>query len=128
MEQITKADIAAVKPNCVSAAATEAKAETIAVGKTKLELPRCVALAVLAGMFIGCGALFMTYVKADHTLSFAAANVLGGLCFSLGLICVIVAGAELFTGNSLMVMAALSKKISWGGLLKNWVEIGRAHV
>ena len=123
MEQISKADILAVKPDCLSAGATEAKAETVARGKVDTPLGRCFALAILAGMFIGSGALFMTYVKADQTLSFAAANVLGGLCFSLGLICVIVAGAELFTGNSLMVMAALSKKISWVELVKNWVVV-----
>ena len=69
------------------------------------------------------GALFMTFVKADPTLPFAASSVLGGHVFSLGLICVIVAGAELFTGNSLMVMAALSKKIGWGDLVKNWVIV-----
>ena len=123
MEQVSKADILAVKPDCLSAGATEAKAETVAKGKVSTPLGRCFALAILAGMFIGSGALFMTYVKADQTLSFAAANVLGGLCFSLGLICVIVAGAELFTGNSLMVMAALSKKISWVELVKNWVVV-----
>lgn len=120
METITQADILAVKPDCVSGAALEAKAESIGVNKTKLEVGRMFVLAMLAGMQIGCGALFMTYVKADQSLSFAAASVLGGLCFSLGLICVIVAGAELFTGNCLMVMAGGSGKAAWGGVLKNW--------
>lgn len=123
MAEITQADVLATKPDCLSGGPLEGKAETIGIGKTKLEIPRMFALAIMAGIDIGMGALFMTYVKADHTLTFAAANVLGGLCFSLGLICVIVAGAELFTGNCLMVMACMSKKASWGGLLKNWVVV-----
>lgn len=120
---IEKEDLNAVKPDCLSAAAIQAKGETVAVGKTKLAPGRAFALAILAGMFIGSGALFMTYVKADSTLSFAPSQVLGGFVFTLGLLCVIVAGAELFTGNVLMVMAALSKKITWGGVLKNWVLV-----
>lgn len=120
---IEKQDLEAIQPACLAPAATEAKAETVAVGKVNLKPGRAFVLAILAGMFIGCGALFMTYVKSDGTLTFAASQVLGGLCFSLGLIMVIVAGAELFTGNSLMVCAALSKKISWGALLKNWVIV-----
>ncbi|MBO4365962.1 MAG: formate/nitrite transporter family protein [Eggerthellaceae bacterium] len=120
---IEKEDLNAIKPDCLAPAAIEPKAETVAIGKTKLELGRGFALAILAGLFIGSGALFMTYVKADASLPFAASQVLGGLCFSLGLIAVIVGGAELFTGNCLMVTAVLSKKISWGGMLKNWVLV-----
>lgn len=116
-------DIAACKPDCAAGAAIEAKGETVGVNKSKMEMRSVIPLSMLAGIFIGLGALFMTYVKADTTLSFAASSVLGGLVFSLGLICVVVAGAELFTGNSLMVMAALSKKISWASLAKNWVVV-----
>ncbi len=123
MEQITKEDIAAVAPDCRAAASLEAKAEAVGVGKANMDVPRMFTLAIMAGIQIGMGALFMTYVKADQTLSFAAANVLGGLCFSLGLICVIVAGSELFTGNCLMVMAANSKKAAWSAVLKNWVVV-----
>ncbi|MDO4502317.1 MAG: formate/nitrite transporter family protein [Coriobacteriia bacterium] len=120
---LTDAEINALKPDCTAAAAIEAKAENVAVGKTKLEFARCFALAVLAGMFIASGALFMTYVKSDPALPFAVSQVFGAAMFSLGLIMVIVAGAELFTGNNLMVMAALSKKITWGQVLKNWVVV-----
>lgn len=123
MAEITPEDIAATKPDCVAGAGIEAKGETVGVNKAGMEMRSVIPLAILAGMFIGMGALFMTYVKADQTLSFAASSVLGGLVFSLGLICVVVAGAELFTGNSLMVMAALSKKISWADLGKNWVVV-----
>lgn len=120
---ITADDIAATKPDCLAGAAIEAKGEAVGVAKSTMALRGVVPLSILAGMFIALGALFMTYVKADQSLSFAASSILGGLVFSLGLICVVVAGAELFTGNSLMVMAALSKKISWGSLGKNWVLV-----
>jgi formate transporter len=110
-------------PNCLSAASQEAKAETVGITKTNLDVTRCFALSLMAGIQIGLGALFMLFVKSDSSLPFAASQVLGGLCFSVGLICVIVAGSELFTGNNLMVMARLSGKISWGALLKNWVIV-----
>ena len=110
-------------PNCLSAASQEAKAETVGIGKTNLETSRCFALAIMAGIQIGLGALLMLFVKSDSSLSFAVSQVLGGVCFSVGLICVIVAGSELFTGNNLMIIARLSGKISWGGLFKNWVIV-----
>lgn len=111
------------KPDCASGAALEQKAEAVGEGKTKAELSRTIVLAILAGMFIGTGALFMTCIKADQTLGFAASNILGGLCFSIGLLCVIVGGAELFTGNCLMVMGASSKRYAWSKVLKNWVVV-----
>ena len=120
---IVKEDLLAIKPDCLAPAATEAKAEGVAEAKCKLEPFRCFVLAILAGMFIGCGALFMTYVKSDASLGFAAASVGGAACFSLGLIMVVVAGAELFTGNNLMVTGALSGKVTWGAVLKNWVIV-----
>ena len=123
MTEITPEDIAATKPDCRSGAALFAQAQNVAVGKTKLEVGRAFALAVMAGMMIATGATFMLLVKGDSALSFAASQVLGGLCFALGLLCVIVAGAELFTGNCLMVCAAADKKISWGAVLKNWVIV-----
>ncbi len=118
-----KEELVIPDPNCLAAGAIEAKAEAVAVGKTNLELGRCFALSIMAGMQIGMGALFMLFVKSDASLSFSVAQVLGGVCFALGLICVIVAGSELFTGNSLMVMGAMSKKITWGALAKNWVVV-----
>ena len=121
--EISKEDILATKPDCRSAAALEQQAENVAIGKTKLEPVRCFVLSILAGMMIGMGATFMLLVKGDSTLSFSVSQVFGAACFSLGLICVVVAGAELFTGNALMVCAAASKKISWGALIKNWVIV-----
>ena len=118
--EASKEDILATKPDCLAGGGIEAKAETIGINKTNMEPARVFMLSIMAGMQIGMGALFMTFVKADQSLGFAASSVLGGFCFALGLICVIVAGAELFTGNSLMIIAKASDKISWAALLKNW--------
>ena len=118
--EITREDLAAARPDCAASEDILAKAEAAAVGKAARPAGRSFALAVLAGMMIGLGGLFMTFVKADQSLSFAAASVLGGLCFSCGLIMVIVAGAELFTGNNLMLAAACDKRIGWGDMFKNW--------
>lgn len=123
MSSISQADVAAVKPDCRSAAALFIQAQNVAVGKTKLDIAPAIALSIMAGMLIATGATFMLLVKGDPTLPFAASQVLGGFCFALGLLCVIVAGAELFTGNCLMVCAAADKKISWGAVLKNWVIV-----
>ena len=122
MEELKK-EVAAAKPDCRGAAALFAQAQNVAIGKTKLGIAPAFALAVMAGMLIATGATFMLLVKGDTTLSFGPSQVLGGLAFSLGLLCVIVAGAELFTGNCLMVCAAADKKISWGAVLKNWVIV-----
>lgn len=122
-EEITKADVAAAKPDHLPGPAIAAKAEVVGIGKTTMSVSRMWWLAILAGLFIGTGALFMTYVKADQSLSFAVASVFGAAMFSIGLILVVIAGAELFTGNSLMVIAALNKKITWGKLAKNWVVV-----
>jgi formate/nitrite transporter len=96
------------------------RVETVGVAKARLSLLSMIMLGVLAGVFIGLGALFFVLIKSDSTLGFAVSQVLGGLAFSLGLILVIVAGAELFTGNNLLAMAWADGKISTLALLKNW--------
>lgn len=82
-------------------------------------------LAVLAGAFIALGAIFATTVVAGAgtALPYGVTRLLAGLVFSLGLILVIVGGAELFTGNTLIVMAWASWKVSLGQLLKNWLIV-----
>jgi formate transporter len=77
-------------------------------------------LAMMAGVFISLGAVFFTFVIHDSTLSVGLTKLIGGLVFSLGLILVIITGAELFTGNNLIVMAFVSRKITMGQLLRNW--------
>ncbi|MEA3439160.1 MAG: formate/nitrite family transporter [Chloroflexota bacterium] len=77
-------------------------------------------LAMMAGVFIGLGAAFFTFVIHDSTLSVGLTKLIGGFVFSLGLILVIITGAELFTGNNLIVMAFVSRKITLRLLLSNW--------
>ncbi len=98
------------------------RAEQIGVGKTRLPALNMFALALLAGAFIALGAVFATTVAAgtSEELPFGITKLLVGLVFSLGLILVIVGGAELFTGNNLIVMAWASGKVSTRSLLRNW--------
>jgi formate/nitrite transporter len=77
-------------------------------------------LAVLAGAFIALGAQLATVVGVDSTLGFGPTRLLVGVAFSLGLILVVIAGAELFTGNTLIVMAWLGRQVSARRLLRNW--------
>jgi formate/nitrite transporter len=100
-----------------------AQVETIGVAKARLPLLSMLMLSVLAGAFIGLGALYFVLVKSDPSLGFAASQVLGGVAFSLGLILVVVAGAELFTGNNLLAMAWADGKISTLDLLRNWAIV-----
>lgn len=95
------------------------RVENAGVGKAKLALAQMIALGMLAGAFIGLGALFYTIVASDTSLAFAQQRLLGGLVFCLGLILVVLAGAELFTGNNLMVMAWVDRKISGSLLARN---------
>lgn len=99
------------------------RAEEVGVKKAALDAPRTLALAVLAGAFIGLGAAFSTTVTAGSTLDFGLQRLLGGATFSLGLMLVIGAGAELFTGNALIVMAAAGGRVGPGALLRNWALV-----
>lgn len=103
------------------------RVETIGVAKAHLPLLSMVMLGVLAGAFIGMGALYFVLIASDPSLGFATAKVLGGAAFSLGLILVVVAGAELFTGNNLQAMAWADGKLSTSELLRNWIVICAAN-
>ena len=98
-----------------------AKAEQVGVRKAHLPALSMFVLAVLAGAFVALGAVFSTAVTAGATgLPYGLVRLLAGLVFSLGLILVVVGGAELFTGNNLIVMAWASGKVPTGLLLRNW--------
>lgn len=100
------------------------RAEYIGVRKAETPVLRMFALSILAGAFIAIGAIFSTTVAAGAgTLPFGVARLLTGLVFCVGLILVVVGGAELFTGNNLIVMAWANKKISTAAVLKNWVIV-----
>ena len=104
-------------------ASMELKNERVAETKAGTDLASALVLAVMSGAFISLGATFMLVVKSDATLPFAATQLLGGFSFTLGLFLVLAAGAELFTGNCLMVMGPLSGRFSWGRLLSSWLVV-----
>ncbi len=84
-------------------------------------------LGMLAGAFIGVGAMFNVIVLSDASMPIGARRVLGGMVFSLGLFLVLVAGAELFTGNNLLAMAWAERKITTQAVLMNWLVIGATN-
>ena len=97
--------------------------ENVGVKKAGLDFWSTFALAILAGVFIGLGAEFYTIVITDSGLGFGLNKLVGGLAFSLGLILVVVAGAELFTGNNLIVMAWVGGRLTLGQVMRNWVIV-----
>jgi formate transporter len=113
------------------------RAEYVGVRKAETPAITLFALAILAGAFIAMGAIFATTVfsggitltTADGAtalktgLPYGVTRLLGGLVFCLGLILVVVGGAELFTGNNLIVMAWASGKITIAALFRNWIIV-----
>ena len=100
------------------------KAEDLGVIKSRTPFPSLFALSVLAGAFIGLGAMFSTITAAGSSvLPYGIARIIIGFTFCLGLILVIIGGAELFTGNNLIIMAWASRKVSTRSLLKNWLIV-----
>lgn len=120
---IEEPKIASLKPDQLSPAEIEAKAELLGVSKSKMSFKQSFMLSMMAGAFISMGAMFFLLIVSDSALPFAAQRLIGGCLFSLGLLLVVVCGAELFTGNTMIVMSAASKKISWGAVLKNWIVV-----
>jgi formate/nitrite transporter FocA (FNT family) len=96
---------------------------TRGVAKADAAIIPAFVLGVLAGAFIGLGAVFATLVGTDSTFGFGVTRWLAGIAFSLGLILVVIAGAELFTGNNLMVMAVASRQVTAARLLRTWVIV-----
>ncbi|MDD5467246.1 MAG: formate transporter FocA [Anaerolineales bacterium] len=117
--------------------AMAAKAEDLGIKKANLPANNMFALAILAGAFIGIGAIFATTVSAGSMpikdaagaaafstgLPYGVVRLLTGLVFTVGLILVVVGGSELFTGNNLITMAYASKKVNLKSLLRNWVIV-----
>jgi len=107
-------------PEEIAARALEAGAK-----KARRDLPGMLALAILAGAFIGLGGLFATVAMSGSAgvLPYGIIRLLGGLVFSLGLILTVVGGAQLFTGDALMVMAWASGRVGMGRMLKVWLVV-----
>ena len=99
------------------------RAEYIGMRKADMPLFRVFVLAILAGAFISLGAIFATTVAADGSLPYGITRLLTGFVFCLGLILVVVGGAELFTGNNMIVMAWASGRVSGKALLRNWTIV-----
>jgi formate transporter len=102
-----------------------AVAEETGVRKAVMGLRNTFALSILAGAFIAMGAVYATTVTAGvgGHIPFGVARFLAGLVFSLGLILVVVAGAELFTGNNLIVMAWANRRITSWQVSRNWTIV-----
>jgi len=100
------------------------RAELIGLRKAEIPAFRMFSLSILAGAFIAMGAVFATTVSAGAgSLPYGVNRLLAGLVFCVGLILVVVGGAELFTGNNLIVMAWANRKVSTAALLKNWAIV-----
>jgi formate/nitrite transporter len=100
------------------------RAEDVGVSKASMDVLTTLTLAVLAGAFIALGGVFATTALAGGgSAPWGAMRVLAGIVFSLGLVLVVVGGAELFTGNNLIVMAWASGRVSTRALVRNWVIV-----
>lgn len=100
-----------------------ARVEKAGIVKGNMDFLSMYILSVLAGAFIAFGAILYTYVIHDSSLSLGMTKLIGGMVFCLGLVLVIVAGAELFTGNNLIIMACVSRRITIVRLLRNWIIV-----
>jgi formate transporter len=101
--------------------AMAARASDLGESKAGLDVTRTFVLAVLAGAFIGLGAMFATVAGAGAgDVPFGLARLAAGVVFCLGLLLVVAAGAELFTGNNLIVMAWADRRVTLGRVLRNW--------
>ena len=100
------------------------RAEEVGAGKVSMDLGRLVALAVLAGAFIALGGIFSTVALAGADgAPWGATRVLAGVVSSVGLVLVVVGGAELFTGNNLIVMAWAGGRVGTRAVLRNWAIV-----
>jgi len=99
------------------------RVEQLGVAKARTDALSLFVLALLAGAFIALGALFYTVVVTGAMPGFGITRLIGGLAFSLGLVLVVIAGAELFTGNNLVAMAWASGDIRLRDVLRNWLIV-----
>ena len=101
--------------------------EEVGVRKANLALPQMVMLGFLAGAFIAFGGMLSTVVLSDSGLGVGLTRWMAGIAFSLGLVLVVVGGAELFTGNNLMAMAWAERKVTTRQLLRAWAIVWFAN-
>lgn len=116
-------DNSAVRPDALTPQEITAKVLGLSVTKTAMSWKTQLPLTILAGFYIGLGGLFCTLFMSDATLPFAIQKFMGGAVFSLGLFLVLVAGAELYTGNTMIVAGAVDGRIRWGQVGTNLVRV-----
>jgi len=100
----------------------ETVAQTVGVAKATSPWFTVFVLGILAGSYIGFGGLLSTSVTFDLASKWGIGftKILGGAAFSVGLMLVVIAGAELFTGNNLMVSSVMTREISFSTMMKRW--------
>jgi formate/nitrite transporter len=116
-------DVQALRSDALTPVEIEAKAEALGVAKANMGFRQAFVLSILAGLFIGLGGMFMLLTKSEASFPYVVAQLLGGVGFCLGLFIVITTGAELFTGNCLMICGKLSNRFTWGRMLKSWLIV-----
>src|SRR5207249_5174155 len=99
------------------------KMEKVGVQKVNLNTFSAFILAILAGAFIALGGIYFTFATSQIIVTRPFTQIIGGMVFSMGLILVVIAGAELFTGNHLAIMGLASRKITVSKLLRNWILV-----
>ena len=108
--------------NLFTAAETAANYANAGAAKTKLPISKMLVLGVLAGFLIGfpsCVTNMATYALDNNS----TIRMISGLLFAFGLGMVVISGAELFTGNTLITISVLEKKATLGGMLRNWIFV-----
>ncbi|MDR4504783.1 MAG: formate/nitrite transporter family protein [Candidatus Scalindua sp.] len=108
-------DVDAYSPSQIAS-----RIDAVAAVKASYSTAQTFWMGINAGVFIGLGAQFTTLVISDSTLHYGLTAIIGGIVFTLGLILVVVGGAELFTGNSLIVIGYIDKRITTAEVLRNW--------
>jgi len=99
------------------------KVKTLGVSKAQTPFLPLIVLSLMAGAFISFGAMYYTMVMTHPSEAYGASKMLGGIAFSLGFILVVIAGAELFTGNNLIVMAWARKRVTTLQIARNWILV-----
>lgn len=94
--------------------------DKMAAVKARLSFTQTLLLGILAGAYIAIGAQFATLTISDSTLHYGLTSLMGGITFSLGLILVIIGGAELFTSNALLIMGYVSRRVTTREMMNNW--------
>lgn len=120
---VSPANAAGIGLDAYSPAEIQAKVEVLGVKKARMPFLASFMLSMVAGVGVGLGGMFFCIVLSDGTLSFGVSRLLGGLVFSLGLSLVVIGGAELFTGNCLIVMGWANRQLSTLEVLRNWAIV-----